>query len=454
MEFLHTIFYTIIALGVLVSFHEFGHFWVARRCGVKVIRFSIGFGKPIFSWTDKLGTEYAVAWLPLGGYVRMVDEREDDVADEDLPYAFNRKSVWKRMAIVVAGPVANFLLAIVAYWVMFVHGVSGVAAVVGEVLPGSIAERIGLKPGYEIVAVDGESISSLQQLQERLVLRIGESDTIRFTVSPEGSRQELNLSGSLGEWDVDSKNPNLLRSIGLVPDYPQLLPIVGEVLSGSSTERAGLQVGDRIISADGIPMDSWVQWVEYLQLRPDQEISLIVSRNGENVTADITPESFTEEDGTQSARVGMGVVTDQVLKWPEERRRYYSYGPVEAISKAAGKTWDTSMMTLGALKKMVTGLISPEHLSGPITIAKVAGQSAEGGVVSFLSFIALLSVSLGVLNLLPIPVLDGGHLMYYIVEAVKGSPVSERVQVIGYKVGLFLVMGLMVFALYNDLMRL
>lgn len=453
MDFLHTIFFTIIALGVLVSFHEFGHFWVARRCGVKVIRFSIGFGKPIFSWTDKLGTEYAVAWIPLGGYVRMVDEREDDVAEEDLPYAFNRKSVWKRIAIVVAGPAANFLLAMVAYWVMFVHGVSGVAAVVGEVLPGSIAERIGLKPGHEIVAVDGESISSLQQLQERLVLRIGESDKISFTVSTDGSRQELDLSGSLGEWDVDSKNPNLLRSIGLVPDYPQLLPIVGEVIPGGSTERAGLQVGDRIVSADGIPMDSWFKWVEYLQQRPDQTISLVVSRDGQNITAEITPVPFTEENGTQTARVGMGV-SNQTLVWPEERRRYYSYGPLDAISKAMEKTWDTSMMTLGALKKMVTGLISPEHLSGPITIAKVAGQSAEGGVVSFLSFIALLSVSLGVLNLLPIPVLDGGHLMYYIVEAVKGSPVSEKVQVIGYKVGLFLVMGLMVFALYNDLMRL
>lgn len=453
MDFLHTIFFTIIALGVLVSFHEFGHFWVARRCGVKVIRFSIGFGKPIFSWTDKLGTEYAVAWIPLGGYVRMVDEREDDVAEEDLPYAFNRKSVWKRIAIVVAGPAANFLLAMVAYWVMFVHGVSGVAAVVGEVLPGSIAERIGLKPGHEIVAVDGESISSLQQLQERLVLRIGESDKISFTVSTDGSRQELDLSGSLGEWDVDSKNPNLLRSIGLVPDYPQLLPIVGEVIPGGSTERAGLQVGDRIVSADGIPMDSWFKWVEYLQQRPDQTISLVVSRDGQNITTEITPVPFTEENGAQTARVGMGV-SNQTLVWPEERRRYYSYGPLDAISKAMEKTWDTSMMTLGALKKMVTGLISPEHLSGPITIAKVAGQSAEGGVVSFLSFIALLSVSLGVLNLLPIPVLDGGHLMYYIVEAVKGSPVSEKVQVIGYKVGLFLVMGLMVFALYNDLMRL
>lgn len=453
MSIVSTIFFTIIALGVLVSFHEFGHFWVARRCGVKVLRFSIGFGKPLLRWRDKRGTEYVIAWLPLGGYVRMVDEREDEVAPEDRPYAFNRKSVWKRMAIVLAGPVANFVLAVVAYWVVFVHGMAGIAPVIGEVVPGSIAAKAGLEAGQEIIAVDGKPTPTLQQLQERLVNRIGDSGEIRFTVSYPDSQVEYTSVGTLDQWMGDSDSPELLNGIGIAPYRPSALPIAGEIVPDSPAERAGLKVGDRIVSADGQPIPSWRAWLTFLQERPGETISVAVERDGENLVTETTLDSVADENGRQVGRIGMGI-QPQTLSWPEHMRRDTQYGPLAAVGKALIQTGETSAMILGALKKMVTGRISAKHLSGPITIAKVAGQTAEYGLVYFLKFMALLSVSLGVLNLLPIPVLDGGHLMYYIVEAVKGSPVSEKVQMLGYRVGLFLVIGLMAFALYNDFMRL
>ncbi len=451
--YINTIFFTIVALGVLVSFHEFGHFWVARRCGVKVLRFSIGFGKPILRWTDKTGTEFVIAWLPLGGYVRMVDEREDEVDEADLPYAFNRKPVWQRMAVVVAGPVANFVLAVVAYWVVFVHGVAGIAPIVGEVLPDSVMARAGLEVGQEIVAVDGVPTPTLQRLQERLVRRIGETGEIQFTVSDPDSSAEYTYVGELDEWMGSSESPDLLRGIGLKPFRPQALPIAGEILGDSPAERAGLKAGDRVISADGQAISTWNEWVDFLAKRPGQTISVEVERGSETLVAEATLDTVTDENGHQTGRIGMGI-QPQTLSWPEAMRRSTSYSPLTAISKALAQTGETSMMMLSTLKKMVTGHISAKHLSGPITIAKVAGQTAEYGLVYFLKFMALLSVSLGVLNLLPIPVLDGGHLMYYIVEAIKGSPVSEKIQMLGYRVGLFMVVGLMIFALYNDFMRL
>ncbi|MDM3870269.1 RIP metalloprotease RseP [Porticoccus sp. W117] len=444
MEVAKTIFYAILALGVLVSFHEFGHFWVARRCGIKVLRFSIGFGKPIVTWTDKLGTEYAIAWIPLGGYVRMVDEREDDVAPEDLPYAFNRKPVWQRIAVVVAGPAANFLLAIFFYWIIAMQGVVGVAAIVGQVAPGSIADRAGLQPGLEILSVDGVQTPTQQSFHEQLILRLGDTSNITFSASPTGSEEVYTYTTPLGEWEVDSKKPDLLKAIGLDLSLPEFEAEVGSVESDSPADVAGLESGDRIVSADGESMENWQAWVNHIKPRAEQPIALIVERNGVQFPLTATP-ARVEVDGESIGRLGVGPLNRY---W-----RLDKYGPLESVGRALNDTWDKSVLTLVTLKKLVTGRISAEHLSGPLGIAKVAGQTAEVGLVYYLGFLALLSVNLGVLNLLPIPVLDGGHLVYYIAEAIKGSPVSEKVQVIGYKIGLFLVMGLMIFAIGNDIRR-
>lgn len=450
MGILQTVFFTLIALGVLVTIHEFGHFWVARRCGVKVLRFSIGFGTPLLRWSDRQGTEYVIAALPLGGYVKMADEREGEIAPDELDSAFNRKSVWQRMAIVVAGPLANFVLAVFFYWVIFLLGVNGVAPVVGSVVPDSIADRAGLQAGHEIIAVDGRATPTWQAVAERLITRIGESGEVAIQVR-DASGQELERRAHIHQWLSSAEEPDALGSFGIDfyrPDFP---PRVGQVQAGSPAQQAGLQPGDTVVRADGEPMNEWQQWVDYVRSRPGERIELQLEREGGRVTVDLVPEEHVAEDGSVYGLVG---VVAEPPEWPEHMIRKVQYGPLAALSPAMVKTGETTVMILDSIKKMIQGLISPKHLSGPITIAKVAGASAEYGLVSYLGFLALLSVSLGVLNLLPVPVLDGGHLMYYLIEAFKGSPVSEKVQMAGYRVGLFLVMGLMVLAFYNDLMRL
>ncbi|MGD9661537.1 MAG: sigma E protease regulator RseP [Porticoccaceae bacterium] len=451
LEIAKTLFFTLVALGVLVTIHEFGHFWVARRCGIKVLRFSIGFGTPFARWYDRQGTEFVLAVLPLGGYVKMVDEREGNVAAADIPYAFNNKSVWQRMAVVSAGPIANFLLAIIAYWVVFLAGVQGVAPIVDSVTPGSVAARAGIEPGQEIIAVDGEPTPTLQALGEQLVLRLGEEGTINFKVKYQDSNLSYDLEAELNGWQVDTDNPDPIGDIGIQLYTPRVLPVADQVMAAEPADQAGLRSGDRIVAMDGTPVSDWSQWVEYVRARPGETIAIDVARGAEQFATQITPKGVTQEDGTVIGQVGMSVV---IPEWPESYLRKMDYSVVGAFSQALHQTWKTTKMVLDSIKKMVTGIISPKHLSGPITIAKVAGASAQYGFTAYLGFLALLSVSLGVLNLLPIPVLDGGHLMYYMVEAVKGSPVSEKVQMAGYRLGLFLVVGLMVIALYNDVMRL
>lgn len=451
IDTLQMIFFTLLALGVLVTIHEFGHFWVARRCGVKVLRFSIGFGAPLLRWHDRRGTEYVIAALPLGGYVKMLDEREAPVAEAERGQAFNTKTVWQRMAVVVAGPLANFLLAVAAFWVVYLLGVQGVAPVVGSVVEGSVADRARLEPGQEIVAVDGEPTPTWQALGEQLLHRIGEEGTILFTVKYPDSSLEYHTEADLQGWQVDADRPDPIASIGIDLFRPEILPVADEVVKGEPADLAGLRPGDRIVRVDGVAIESWAAWVEYVRARPGQALAVEVAREGQVLALSLTPRVAEQPDGTAIGQVGMAV---RMPEWPPGLLRQIDYGPLEALGAAAHQTWKTTGLVLDSIQKMITGLISPKHLSGPITIAKVAGASAQYGVASYLGFLALLSVSLGVLNLLPVPVLDGGHLLYYIVEAVKGSPVSEKIQMAGYRVGLFLVIGLMVLALYNDVTRL
>lgn len=451
MDLAYTIGITLLTLGVLVAVHEFGHFWVARRCGVKVLRFSIGFGKSIYTWQDRHGTEFCIALIPLGGYVKMLDEREGEVAAGERELAFNRKPVLQRIAVVAAGPIANFLLAIVAYWFLFMAGESGYAPVIGAVKPGSVADIAGLEAGQEIVAVDGKETPTWQALSFRLLDRIGDTGTVQFSVKYRDSGMIYESEGQLQQWLGDDESPDLLTGLGITPYAPSVPPVVSEVVADSPAERAGLLPGDRVLSADGTPMAEWLEWVAYVRDRPGQPIALEVQRGHDTVAMQIVPDAETDSAGETIGRVGIAVSMPAL---PEGMLREFERGPVASLGAAFVRTGDLVGFTLSSIKKMIQGLISPKNLSGPITIAKVASASAKSGLESYIGFLALLSVSLGVLNLLPIPVLDGGHLLYYTVELLAGRPVPEKVQMLGYQLGLFLILGVMALALYNDFARL
>jgi regulator of sigma E protease len=451
MELLYTIFLTLATIAVLVAVHEYGHFWVARRCGVKVLRFSIGFGKSLYSWRDRLGTEYIVAAIPLGGYVKMLDEREGEVPAEELHLAFNRKPVLQRIAVVSAGPLANLALAVVAYWFLFLSGETGYAPVIGEVEAGSIADVAGLEAGQEIVAVDGGKTPTWQALSFRLLDRIGDTGTIKFAVQYPGSDMVYESEGTLHTWLSDQEQPDLFGGLGITMFTPEVPPVVDEVVEGSPAEAVGLRSGDQVLRADGEEMRLWMQWVEYVRARPGEPIELEFLRDGELLQATIVPEALTDENGEVFGRVGVSVAFPEM---PPELVRQFHRGPLEALGASFTRTGELVVFTLNSIKKMVMGLISPKNLSGPITIAKVATASAKSGLESYISFLALLSVSLGVLNLLPIPVLDGGHLLFYTLELLAGRPVPEKIQALGYQLGLFIVLGIMMLALYNDFARL
>lgn len=433
----------IVTLGVLVTFHELGHFVVARLSGVRVVRFSVGFGKPLWSTYDRHGTEFAVAAIPLGGYVRMLDEREPGVvAAERRPgdVSYNDLGAWWRMAIAAAGPLANFLLAILVYWALFVVGTVTPAPVLGPVPAETPAARAGLQGGEEIVAVDGERTRSWQEVNMALAARLGETGEIIVSTREPGAANTANDTRLVVRgWHRGVDEPDLLGSLGIEPTLPAML---GRVMPDSPAERAGLQRLDRVVTVDGEPVEGWVDWVQAVQQAPDQALRLEVQRDGRPVTLTVRPETR-RVDGTEVGYVG-------VMPYSNEIR----YGVLAAVPRSLGETWDKTALTLGLLKKMVTGDVSTKNLSGPITIAKVAGDSARSGWRFYLSVLALLSISLGVLNLLPIPILDGGHILFSATEAATGKPVSERAQAVGTQIGLFLVAGLMILALYNDISRL
>lgn len=449
MQIIETVLALALTLGILVTLHEYGHFWVARRCGVKVLRFSVGFGKPMFSWYDKHGTEFAVAAIPLGGYVKMLDEREGPVPEELRDQAFTSKPPSQRIAIAAAGPVANFIFAIFAYWLLSVVGVTHVAPIVGQIADESVAERVGLQEGMEIHAVDGHRVSSWRDVNMRILERTGEHGLISMEVSEDGARGTV--SGELSGWGLSDDTPNPLAEFGITPWRPAVPPVLGQISEGGRAQAAGLQTGDRIVAVNGESVSSWFELVEFIRNAPEQTLQVTIERNGTEQSVSVTPEARTEESGESIGFVGAGV---EAISWPEEVLRDVSYGPFAAVPVALSETWADTRLTLVAIKKMVTGLLSPTNLSGPITIARVAEASVSSGFEDFVRFLAYLSVSLGILNLLPVPVLDGGHIVYYTIEALRGKPLSEEAQAFGLRIGMAMILTLMVFALYNDLMRL
>lgn len=439
------------AIALLVVFHELGHYWAARRCGVKVLRFSVGFGKEIylkrFAGND---TEWAISAIPLGGYVKMLDEREGEVAPEDLKYAFNRQPVLRRMAIVVAGPLANFLLAIVLYWALFVYGVPGLKPVLGDVPPGSSAAIAQMQAGETILTINGDAVPNWQELRWTLLeLALRQGEVKIEARSAEGVHlfHLLDMS-SLEAKDLDGE---FLDKLGLHPYRPIVLPVIGKVAENSVAQRAGLREGDRILRANGIAVQRWLEVVEMVRAHPEKTVQFDIQRGGEVLSISVVPQAVVESANTVG-KIGAGPQVDDAA-W-KAMLTEVSYGPLEAFTLSLRKTWETSIISLKMLGKMVMGEISMKNLSGPITIADYAGQSAEMGVAAYLGFLALISVSLGVLNLLPIPLLDGGHLLYYAVELAKGSPVSEQLWEVGQKIGIALLGMLMAFAMYNDINRL
>jgi len=450
MSALYMIVGTLVALGVLVTFHEFGHFWVARRCGVKVLRFSVGFGMPLLRWHDRRGTEFVIAAIPLGGYVKMLDEREGEVPADQLDQSFNRKTVRQRIAIVAAGPIANFLLAMVFFWILAMLGSQQVRPVIGAVEADSMAAKAGLIAGQEIVSIDGEPTTGWGAVNLQLVRRMGESGTINVVVREQDSTTETPRELALDHWLKGADEPDPIKSLGIRPWRPALPPVLAELDSKGPAQAAGLKTGDRLLALDGQALGDWQQVVDLVRVRPDTKIVLKVERDGAQIDVPVTL-SVRGEAKAAGGYLGAGV---KGVEWPPSMVREVSFGPLAAIGEGAKRTWTMSALTLESLKKMLFGELSVKNLSGPITIAKVAGASAQSGVADFLNFLAYLSISLGVLNLLPIPVLDGGHLLFYLVEWVRGRPLSDRVQGWGIQIGISLVVGVMLLALVNDLGRL
>jgi len=441
----------IVTLGVLIAFHEFGHYWVARRMGVKVLRFSIGFGKPI--WMRRKGkdqTEYAIAAIPLGGYVKMLDEREGEVAEEELPRAFNRQPVGKRIAIVVAGPLFNFVFAILAYFVMYSVGIPGLKPLIGEVQPDTAAYSAGFHAGDEIVAVAGQKTPTWSAARLNLLEESLDQPSVDIEVQDkEHKRRVLNLD--LTGLTAEQKESDIVQHLGIKTYRPPIPPVIGRLEAGGAAERDGLQLGDRITAVDGKAIDDWMDWVDVVRKHPEQSLKTEVERHGVIQVIQLTPARMKTDEG----EIGhIGAAPEIPKTPPEDYLTEVQYGPVEALTVSIAKTWQMSALTLRMMGKMIIGEVSVKNLSGPITIATYAGVSASLGLTAFLSFLAVVSVSLGVLNLLPIPLLDGGHLLYYFVELVRGNPLSEATQARLQQVGIVLLGMLMVIAIYNDIYRL
>ncbi|EJD6047417.1 sigma E protease regulator RseP [Providencia rettgeri] len=449
MGFIWSLAAFIIAIGVLITVHEFGHYWVARRCGVYVERFSIGFGKTLWRKVDKHGTEFVLAIIPLGGYVKMLDERVGEIVPERRHQAFNNKTVGQRAAIISAGPIANFLLAIVVYWIVFMIGVPSVKPVIEDVKPGSIAAIANFEPKMELKSIDGIETPDWNSVRLALVGKIGDHE-LTAQVLPSGYNEPMTKTVDLTTWQFDPEKQDPILSLGIMPVSAKIDPVIQKVTEGLAGERAGLQKGDRIVSVNGEVLGLWNPVTRIIRNNPGVPLKLEVQRSQQLVSLTLTPDS---QDGQRGEKIGFAGVELSVLPLADEYKMVQQYGPFSAFYQASDKTWQLMKLTVNMMGKLVVGDVKLNNLSGPISIAKGAGVSAESGLVYYLMFIALISVNLGIINLFPLPVLDGGHLLFLLIEKIKGSPVSERVQDFSFRIGAMALILLMGLALFNDFSR-
>lgn len=455
-EFLNNLLFFIIAIGVLVTFHEFGHYWVARKLGVKVLRFSVGFGKPFYVYKRKVGVqqdevEFALAAIPLGGYVKMLDERVEAVDEAEKHRAFNTQSLAVRSAIVFAGPLFNFILAIILYWAVFVVGVSAVQPVIDEPAAGTLAAKAGFQLEDKILSVNDEPVQTMTGFRLTLMEAALEGGDVRIQVIDQNQREQERIL-AVGENKILKAEGDAVSKMGFELWNPAIPADIGQTVKGSVAEQAGIIADDRIIAVNSQPVTSWKEAVEHISSNPGRPITITVLRSGDEVTINITPSVRKDSAGKEEGHIGV------YLKRPDWiYERLYTkeiYSPVDAVGEAVAKTWNMSVLTLKVLGRMIIGEAALENISGPISIAQFAGATAGIGIIQFLSFLAVISVSLGVLNLLPVPVLDGGHLLFYLIELVLGHPLSERAQQYGQQIGMALLLMLMTIAIFNDLQRL
>lgn len=445
-----TLLYFILALFLLIVVHEFGHFIVARCCGVKVLRFSFGFGKVIARWYDKRGTEFAWSVLPLGGYVKMLDEAEGEVPKNELHLAFNNKPVWSRIAIILAGPLFNFIFAFFVLWLILIIGIKSLAPMIDEVRPGSMAAVAGLKAKHEIVSLDGKQISSWRDFQYALLPLLGSGESIVIKAKSLEDGKENIITLPLANWQMDSKNPDVLKSFGITPFVPKIPPIVGEVVDNSPAQVIGLQKEDIVTSVDGLVVDDWLVLVDYVKKQPDKTINLVVKRQG-TIKKIVGQVGNAVNNGQTEGFLG---VRSKQVDWPAGWLRTHRETPLQAIGSALTQTIDLTSTTFTLIGRLIVGKLPLQSISGPLGIAQGAGEAARSGLPYFLSFLALVSISLGVLNLLPIPMLDGGHLLYCVIEIIRRRPLSEQAKTVGVYFGLVLLIALTVLGLNNDITRL
>lgn len=445
-----TIGYFILALLLLVLVHEFGHFSVARLCGVKVLRFSFGFGKVLASWKGKKGTEYAWSLLPLGGYVKMLDEAEGNVPANERHLAFNTQPVWARIAIVVAGPLFNIIFAFVALWLVLILGIHSLAPMIAEVKPGSIAAQAGLQPQQEIISINDKSINSWRDFQYEMMPLIGSDESITLGVKSLKNGQVKTIILPLSSWVLEGKRPNPLESLGITPFIPTIPPLVGEVMLDSPAYKAGIQVNDYIEKMNGKKVGDWVDLVNYVRNHPNQLLTLSLLREGKVKTITVTISGKLNKDKME----GFLGLRSQKIDWPAKWLRFQREDPITALKTALIQTGELTTATFSLMGRFVTGKLALQNISGPVGIAQGAGESGRSGIASYLFFLAIVSISLGTLNLLPIPMLDGGYLLFYLIEFILGRPLSESSKSIGFYLGMAFLVAIMVLAFSNDISRL
>jgi len=438
----------LMAIVILVAVHEYGHFWVARRLGVKILRYSIGFGRVLLSWHDRHDTQYVISAIPLGGYVKMLDEREGAVADHELHRAFNRQPIGIRMCIILAGPLFNLLFAIFAYWLMFCIGITQLAPIIGGTEPGSIVANANIQVPAEIISIGNEEINSWTDVRLKLLAELG-SRQIKIVTHTMDDQQLNQYQLDLHDWQFDSASTSVVKSLGIIPAQPNIPPVIDKVLANTPAENFGLQIGDKILMINGITISSWYDTVAEIAKYPGQEIQLRVKRSGQLIDLTVT----LAERQLDQQMIGYLGVQPKIVKWPDYLLRKTKYSPLSAVWPAVTSTWNLFTMSWQMLGKMIVGDLSFKAISGPVGIAQGAGYSASLGFSYYLNFLALVSISLAVVNLLPIPLLDGGHLLYCALELITRRPVSERLQMLGVRLGLIFLIAVMLFAFYNDVTR-